>query len=183
MQGLDGRLASCFSFSLSRALNRDCCKDLCCCCFASRVLFLLKTEVFEENWYLDDDTIYGNLELLEQVLLRLEQCLPRIGLELNLRKCVLVSSTQPESRTFPRLAEVAYVDVRDESQGFKVIGVPMGGSIYVKKLSRRLQRKWHIVANKSWNLSAHKRASSFCVVEPVVWSTCLERLTPRSHIL
>ena len=85
-------------------------------------------------WYLDDGTIYGNLELLETVLARLELNLPRIGLELNLRKCVLVSScAQAELSRFPHLAEVSHVDIRDENQGFKVLGVPMGGDGYVKK--------------------------------------------------
>ena len=84
-------------------------------------------------WYLDDGTIFGSLDLLEQVLARLEQNLPRIGLELNLRKCVLVSSLRPEDNRFPRLAEVTHIDIRDESKGFKVLGVPMGGSLYVKK--------------------------------------------------
>ena len=56
------------------------------------------------------------MELLEQVLLRLEQSLPSFGLELNFRKCVLVSATPPEVRTFPRLAEVLFVDIRDENQ-------------------------------------------------------------------
>ena len=85
-------------------------------------------------WYLDDGTIFGNLELLEVVLARLEQTLPRIGLELNLRKCVLVSScAHGELSRFPHLAEVFLVDIRDESQGFKVLGVPMGGSHYVKE--------------------------------------------------
>ena len=74
------------------------------------------------------------MELLEQVLLRLEQSLPSFGLELNFRKCVLVSATPPEVRTFPRLAEVLFVDIRDENQGFKVLEVPLGGSSYVKKV-------------------------------------------------
>ena len=48
-------------------------------------LRLMFDEASWKIWYLDDGTIFGNLELLEQVLLRLEQKLPRIGLELNLR--------------------------------------------------------------------------------------------------
>ena len=85
-------------------------------------------------WYLDDGTIFGNLELLEAVLERLETLLPRIGLELNLRKCVLVTvCAQAEINRFPQLAEVSLVDIRDENAGFKMLGVPMGGSVYVKK--------------------------------------------------
>ena len=87
-------------------------------------------------WYLDDGTIFGNLHLLEQVLSRLEQTLPGIGLALNLRKYVLVSSTRPEVSAFPNLAE-AYVDIRDEKQGFKVLGVPLGGA----NMSRRHWKK------------------------------------------
>ena len=83
-------------------------------------------------WYLDDGTIFGSLELLDQVLVRLEQNLPRFGLELNLQNCVLVSSLRPEDNRF-RLAEVTHVDLRDESKGFKMLGAPMGGSLYVKK--------------------------------------------------
>ena len=52
-------------------------------------------------WYLDDGTIFGSLELLEQVLLRLEQSLPGIGLELNLRKCVLCIFEVPGTKCFP----------------------------------------------------------------------------------
>ena len=85
-------------------------------------------------WYLDDGTIFGNLELLEAVLERLEIFLPRIGLELNLRKCVLVTvCAQAEINRFPQLAEVSLVDIRDENASFKMLGVPMGGSVYVKK--------------------------------------------------
>ena len=36
--------------------------------------------------YVDDGTIFGNLELLEVLLARLDQTLPRNGLELNLRR-------------------------------------------------------------------------------------------------
>ena len=84
-------------------------------------------------WYLDDGTIFGSLELLEMVLSRLEQKLPIIGLELNLRKCVLVSHVRPGANQCPHLAQVMQVDICDDSQGFKVLGVPMGGSGYVKK--------------------------------------------------
>ena len=67
-------------------------------------------------------------------VVRLEQRLPGIGLELNLRKCVLVSScTREELSRFPHLVEVSHVDIRDENQGFKVLGVPMGGRAYVQK--------------------------------------------------
>ena len=51
-------------------------------------------------------------EGLEQVLVCLEQSLPRIRLELNLRKCVLVYSAPPEDESFPRLAEVMYVEIQ-----------------------------------------------------------------------
>ena len=47
--------------------------------------------------YLDNGTIFGNLELLEQALLRLEQNLPEFGLELNLLKWVLVLVSAPRS--------------------------------------------------------------------------------------
>ena len=58
---------------------------------------------------------------------RLEEKLPGIGLELNLRKCGLVSSCgRAELSCFPHLAEVSHVDIRDENQGFKALGVPMG---------------------------------------------------------
>ena len=97
-------------------------------------------------WYLDDGTLFGNLELLEAVLVRLEQRLPGIGLELNLRKCVLVSScTREELSRFPHLVEVSHVDIRDENQGFKVLGVPMGGRAYVQKAP---PRRWKNSVNR-----------------------------------
>ena len=93
-------------------------------------------------WYLDDGTIFGNLELLEVVLARLEANLPRIGLELNLSKCVLVSACpRADLNRFPHLAEVSLADIRDENNGFKVLGVPMGGSAYVKKALEEISEK------------------------------------------
>ena len=85
-------------------------------------------------WYLDDGTIFGNLELLELISAKLELSLPRIGLELNLRKCVLVSScATAELSVFPHWGAVSHVDIRDENQGFMVLGIPMGVHAYVKQ--------------------------------------------------
>ena len=85
-------------------------------------------------WYLDDGTIFGNLELLELISAKLELSLPRIGLELNLRKCVLVSScATAELSVFPHWGAVSHVDICDENQGFMVLGIPMGGHAYVKQ--------------------------------------------------
>ena len=64
--------------------------------------------------------------------MRLELNLPKIDLELQ--RCVLVSSCPKEDNSFPRLAEATLVDIRDEERGFNVQGVPLGGSLYVKKV-------------------------------------------------
>ena len=66
-------------------------------------------------WYLDA-TIFGSLELLEQVSLHLEQNLPRIGLGLNLRKCVLVSLSPPENNRFPAWQSYRTLTYRDHPQ-------------------------------------------------------------------
>ena len=75
-------------------------------------------------------TLFGSLDLPEQVLVRLEQNLPRLGLEL---KVLLMSSLRPEDSHFPHLAEVTHIGIRHESKGFKVLRVPMGGCLCVKK--------------------------------------------------
>ena len=118
-------------------------------------------------WYLDDGTIFGSLELLEQVLLRLEQNLPSIGLELNLRKPVLVSSERSEASRFAHLADATHVDIREENQGFKVHGVPRKpyvkkaleepaeGCSFLRRVSRVRTSKW-----VRWNLPCG--ASTLC---------------------
>ena len=108
------------------------------------VLVELRPLFDDASWkirYLDDGTMFGSLDLLEQVLARLEQTLPRMGLGLNLRKCVLVSSLRPEDDRFTRLADVTHIDIRDESKGFKVLSVPIGGRLYVKKALKALEMK------------------------------------------
>ena len=53
---------------------------------------------------------------------------------LNLRKCVLVASgARTELSRFAHLTEASLVDIRDEHQGFEVIGVPMDRSVSVQK--------------------------------------------------
>ena len=43
-------------------------------------------------WYLDDETIFGRLDLLERLLQRMVDLLPCIGLRLNRTKSLVVTS-------------------------------------------------------------------------------------------
>ena len=127
-------------------------------------------------WYIDDGTIYGTLELLELVLTRLEEELPGIGLALNLTKCVLITAST--EICFPHLAEVAHVDISDEKQGFKVLGIPMGGKEYVKKAFEETAYKVAQFCEGVVSWSILKWASSCCgyAAGRVVWCTSFEPL-------
>ena len=46
---------------------------------------------------------------------------------------LVASCARTELSRSAHLTEVSLVDIRDEHQGFKVLGVPMGGSVYVQK--------------------------------------------------
>ena len=59
--------------------------------------------------------------------------------DLNLCKCVLISAST--DLCFPGLGRSCYVNITDEKQGFKVLGVPMGGKKFVKKALEETARK------------------------------------------
>ena len=112
---------------------------------------------------------YPTGALLVEDLARLEQSLPGIGLKMNLRKCVLVSWTLPESTNFPRQAEVTTFGTKVRASRFWACR-PAGEAPTSRRSSKRPPRKWQNSANKLWTVSNPKWASSFnvSVVEPVV---------------
>ena len=106
--------------------------------------------------------------------MRLELNLPKIDLELQ--RCVLVSSCPKEDNSFPRLAEATLVDIRDEEQGFNVQGVPLGGSLYVKKVLEETAGKVARFCEHVVHL-IHPQTGFNLVVERAAWCTCFARST------
>ena len=81
------------------------------------------------GFYLDDGNAFALLETLERFLAALRSRLPAIGLSLNLRKTVLLT-TCPEV-SHPNLAQVTHIDPSSPAGGFKVLGIPMDGAQFV----------------------------------------------------
>ena len=63
-------------------------------------------------------------------MIGLRNRLPSIGLALNLRKCILMT-TSPQI-TQPNLAQVTHVNPASATSRFKVLGIPMGGAEFIE---------------------------------------------------
>ena len=72
-------------------------------------------------WYLDDGTIVGDLAALNSVACRLQEQLATIGLEINVGKCHIMSSSSPGPYSMLRLMHYHAVIPSD---GVRVLGVP-----------------------------------------------------------
>ena len=82
------------------------------------------------GFYLDDSNVNALLEALEVFLAEPRLRLPSIGLSLNLRKTILLT-TCPQV-THQNLAQVNVVNPASPASGFKVLGIPMGGAEFVE---------------------------------------------------